>query len=730
MIKIEGNKFFIGKEEYYPFAAEMHYFRVSKRFWSICFERIRKAGFRIISTCVPWNLHEVTLGDFDFIGETDSRRDLVVFLELAREFGLKVILRPGPYVGAELENGGYPQFIFENHDILARDSQNRLIEMVNHVKVKPGYVPSYKHPVFQRHVKRYIYALSQVIKNYIYPKGPVILIQLDNQLSYGHNYDPFKVDYSEYTLKNHYPEFLRKKYEQVQNLNKEWKEKHKNFDEVKPPKSLKIKFPHNLIKYFDWLEFKEEYLADYLKSLRELFVTFEVLPSFFTSVFWNKNFSHPLNWHLLNRDEIFAGVDVGIKGGQGIADSYAALYRHLRHFVACADFPWGSLLHNGHWSDQPEEEKKYLPSNPELTKFLLVSSLSAGVKGFSHYMFVERDHWYGSPLGNDGAIQSSYEVIKKFNSVAEEIGLENLEPVADVALVNYRPYLWYSQLKADKPFGYLNTLLNQTHWGLSKDLINLKQNHLIPELGTGKDLAEFKVLFVPCAEFMDPDSQTLLVELAKKGKCVILFGLLPKFDQRMKKCEILARALRAKTKHSPAIGDVKTEKQEFTSQIFGYIRTSKRPSVKVKAKAKNKAVGAHFKIGKGEIYLFTFDVSARIDPQKLLFLEEILSGTNVTSLVQTSDPEIDAVVQKNEKFAVLYLINPKGDFHRKEAPPISSFILKLDCRKAGVKGKRIRLVDLLGGEVIKTNTSELRNGIMISMEEPGSKMYLIQGRKT
>jgi len=728
MIKIEGNKFIVGKEEYYPFAAEMHYFRVSKRFWSICFERIRKAGFRIISTCVPWNLHETTLGNFDFIGETDPKRDLVVFLELAREFGLKVILRPGPYIGAEWENGGYPQFIFENHDILARDSQNKLIEMVNNVKIKPGYVPSYNHPVFQRHVKRYVYALSLVIKNYIYPKGPVILLQLDNQLSFGRNYDPFKADYSEHTVKNLYPEFLKKKYGQIQNLNKEWKEKNKDFDQIQAPRSLRIKFPHNLIKYFDWIEFKEEYLASFLTSLRELFASFEVSPYFFTNVFCDKNFSFPLNWHLLNQDEIFAATDVAIRGGQGISGSYLAVYRHLRHFVASSHFPWASLLQNGHWSNQPDEEKKYLPPNFELTKFILLSSLSAGIKGFSHYMFVERDHWYGSPLANDGAIQSSYEVIKRANSVAQEIELENLKPVADVALLNYRPYLWYSHLKSDKPFGYLNIVVNQTHWGLSKDLINLKYNHLIPELGISTDLNEFKVLFVPCAEFMDEDSQTLLVELARKGKCVILFGLLPKVDQRMKKCEILARALKAKTRPALAIEHIETENQVFTSQVFGYIRSSKRYSVK--AKAKNKTVGAQFKMGKGEICLFTFDISAQLAPQKLLFLEQVLSGTGVTSVVKTSNPEIDAVVQKNGKQAVLYLINPEGNFHSREAPPITSFILKLDCRKAGVKGKRIRLLNLLSGEVVKTSASELKNGIVMAIEEPGSRMYLIEGRKT
>src|SRR3990172_3749988 len=96
MLGIIENKFIIGRDEFFPFSAEMHYFRVEKRYWSICFERIKRAGFRIISTYIPWNLHEVHPGDFDFRGISSPDKDLLVFLELCREFGFKVILKPGP----------------------------------------------------------------------------------------------------------------------------------------------------------------------------------------------------------------------------------------------------------------------------------------------------------------------------------------------------------------------------------------------------------------------------------------------------------------------------------------------------------------------------------------------------------------------------------------------------------------------------------------------------------
>ena len=82
MLGIIGNKFTIGKETYHPFSAELHYFRVNRRYWSICFERIKRAGFKIISTAVPWNIHQDDQKHFDFGGFTDPQKDLIVFQSL------------------------------------------------------------------------------------------------------------------------------------------------------------------------------------------------------------------------------------------------------------------------------------------------------------------------------------------------------------------------------------------------------------------------------------------------------------------------------------------------------------------------------------------------------------------------------------------------------------------------------------------------------------------------
>jgi hypothetical protein len=746
MLKISNNKFVVGKEEYYPFSAEMHYFRVNKRYWSICFERMKKAGFRIICTCVPWNLHERSMGDFDFFGTTDHAKDLVVFLELAREFGFKVILRPGPFVDSEWENGGYPEFLYDDPEILAKDSNGEPVKIEDHAGVKSGYVFSLHHPHFWTHIRRYFNALSEIIKNYVYPKGPVILVELDNGVflehgqGWGNSLGCFGLDYNDHTLNYTFPQFLKEKYGEVKRLNQLYGEKHRNFEEVKPPKALKIAQPKNSIRYFDWVLFKEKTLADFVLKLRELFLSFDVAPIFSVNLFYSQDFSLPFNWQLIDSDKISCGISILWQR------DYVELVRHLRYFATCCQFPWSSEFMVGSWSELPRDGERYFPVTPQKIKFLLVSALASGIKGFNYYMFVERDHWYDSPLASDGTIRPNFDLIRKFNDLSERIELESLESLSEIGLVNYRPYLWYSYLKReeaplkkDEPFSYLSLVLERTHTGLSQDLINLKLPFGMPDLWAKEGLERFEVLFVPLSEYMDAESQSLLIKLAKGGKTLILFGLLPKYDLRMKNCELLSKSLKIKTKPlSPQgraaayVGEVEGLDQKFSTFIYGYIRGAKKPQVL--ASHDGRPVGAVSKIGKGYIYLFTFDISARLHHSKLFFLEEVLRRCGIRKEVFCDHPAVDVVVQKNDQHTILYLIFPPENSSpdlggpQARAGDKKRLILKIEPRKLGVRGKKIRLIDLLGNEVIRTTSEGLKRGIIIEMAPWDSRMYLMEGK--
>ncbi|XP_008561273.1 PREDICTED: beta-galactosidase-1-like protein 3, partial [Galeopterus variegatus] len=76
---------------------------------------------------IPWNLHEPERGKFDFSGNLD----LEAFVLMAAEVGLWVILRPGPYICAEIDLGGLPSWLLQDPVSQLRTTDQRFIEAVD-----------------------------------------------------------------------------------------------------------------------------------------------------------------------------------------------------------------------------------------------------------------------------------------------------------------------------------------------------------------------------------------------------------------------------------------------------------------------------------------------------------------------------------------------------------------------------------------------------------------------
>ncbi|OIJ66243.1 beta-galactosidase [Streptomyces mangrovisoli] len=89
-------------------SGEMHPFRLpSPSLWRDVLEKMRAHGYNTVSVYVSWNYHSPAPGQYDFTGV----RDLDLFLRTAAETGLYVILRPGPYINAEIDAGGFPGWL-------------------------------------------------------------------------------------------------------------------------------------------------------------------------------------------------------------------------------------------------------------------------------------------------------------------------------------------------------------------------------------------------------------------------------------------------------------------------------------------------------------------------------------------------------------------------------------------------------------------------------------------
>ncbi len=121
-----GNKFFLDEEEYTIISGAMHYFRIPREYWYDRLLKLRECGFNTVETYTCWNLHEPREGVFDFSGMLD----LEAYIDIAKELGLNVILRPGPYICAEWEMGGLPAWLLNYPSIAVRCNDELFISKV------------------------------------------------------------------------------------------------------------------------------------------------------------------------------------------------------------------------------------------------------------------------------------------------------------------------------------------------------------------------------------------------------------------------------------------------------------------------------------------------------------------------------------------------------------------------------------------------------------------------
>jgi beta-galactosidase len=174
-IALQGRRILVSGRPRLLLSGEVHYFRLSPDDWPDRLDRLRDCGCDTVATYVPWLWHELPDRSVDLHGRTHPQRDLAGFLDLAHEKGLHAIVRPGPFIMAEVKNEGIPYRVYD-------DTPHLLPVTWDGTRVDSRTI-DYLAAEFLDAADGWNAQVMPVIAERLVDRGgPVIAVQLDNEI--------------------------------------------------------------------------------------------------------------------------------------------------------------------------------------------------------------------------------------------------------------------------------------------------------------------------------------------------------------------------------------------------------------------------------------------------------------------------------------------------------------------------------------------------------------------
>ncbi len=423
----------VGDEVVPLWAASVHYWHLDPEDWRTCLEAVRRLGFRIVDTYVPWSVHEVAPGVLDL--GTDPRKDVVRFLRLAEEVGLHAIVRPGPHINGELTYFGIPERVVWDPACQARGPNGHPVMLPMIPFAFP--VPSYASQAFHDEVARWFQRLGEVLAPLMWPAGPIVMLQVDNEGAYYFRDGAYDQDWHPDAIAL-YRQFLRDKYKTLSGLAaaygfEEGAEDAPRFGDIVPPARFDAETHATLTRHVDWAEFHEVLLASAMERFGDALTAAGL-----TGVPRSHNFppgqeSTPLNAAHFHRGAVdLIGLDYYDRASPR---SRASIMRRTTELAVRTE-----------GREQPafaaEMGAGFPPFFPPLDErdsaFTVLTALAYGLRGFNIYMVVERDRWIGAPIDPRGRERPFAQFYRKLNAALDTVQLHRLHRRTPVRIVTPR----------------------------------------------------------------------------------------------------------------------------------------------------------------------------------------------------------------------------------------------------------------------------------------------------
>ncbi|KAI8938541.1 hypothetical protein NX059_004427 [Plenodomus lindquistii] len=159
VVEWDNGSLMVDGERVIIMSGEFHYQRLPvPELWLDVFQKFKANGMNAVSIYFFWSYHSASKGEYDF---TTPGKDIQRLFDMAKEAGLYVIARPGPYVNAETNAGGYALWTSDGSGGKYRTSDATYRQAWSEWVAEVGAI---------------------IAKNQITNGGPVILAQVENEL--------------------------------------------------------------------------------------------------------------------------------------------------------------------------------------------------------------------------------------------------------------------------------------------------------------------------------------------------------------------------------------------------------------------------------------------------------------------------------------------------------------------------------------------------------------------
>jgi len=538
--------------------AEIHYFRLSPQEWEDRILKAKNAGFKAISSYVPWLIHEEIKGKYDFSGPYDLGK----FIDLVASHELYFIARPGPFVMAELKNEGIPYWVYDEKPHIIPISWNSK-------KVENAQV-IYNHPDFLSEVDRWYAAVAEIIRpRLIQNGGNIIAIQIDNEIGMLHwvNNTP---DLSDFTL-SRFIDWLLDRFHDPFRYGFELVKDNKTYERLR---NLSNDVVHTFIA--DYSLFSRDDFAVYVNNLKEMLHKKGIDVTFIVNIHGTsagRAHTFPIGISQLRKTFDLEGIipatdiylgDYTIRNIIDIWNINEILRATTKKPFGVMEFECGNGDYGNNLGERIDPNAtvhkaviSYILGNRFLNYYLFSGGVNPKLRkevkdGNGRIAFTGEEHGFAAPIRPNGELDYTYEYVKFANefltSLERQLG-KDFSLVYDNVLIGYLDEYY----RTEYAYGIGNRKRSdiEIHRGYNfwdsflKTLFVMGFRYKFVDLEFSKPNVD-QLLILPTAKYVSKSVQENIVRFIEKGGKVIFYGDLPVFDEFGSKCTILIDYLNIK----------------------------------------------------------------------------------------------------------------------------------------------------------------------------------------